>query len=454
MRGQETADKAITHTRMIKYYELITRKNVVTAATGATAIYLVSKTLLAMFRSPPFNPEPINLARLSVEYYPISSARANVPGELRRLLQSLTPNLDVNSKRTTLHTITQCIYLKESEANACTNDDIKLLASFLDDGDKVTKTEALHALKAFTVIWRFKIKIQEYVPKIVELVIGCWDTNLQVAGLRLLNGLNIPDNTHALLRRMLPNFLEILLMANTLAKVQVLKLLSTLAQKEDLLYDIMNCRAPPEFLSLFQSSLPGNLLYEMLVFVERLSEGRLSPQYQSMQWQYGDNSLHETIFGDNSRLSDRLLALIIHPEEEVQAQACKVILSLRLNREESRVVSALPFGANISVYPLESTRISQVNNSTLSNHPFSPTTLSTEPTGTSVSFNSTHDNSGHSFQPLQSTDETGHSFYSLPRADHSFHPLENISSHVLEDPRGNSFQPPPATYSDDSDNTI
>ncbi|KAH0618767.1 hypothetical protein JD844_018230, partial [Phrynosoma platyrhinos] len=362
--------------KMKEYNELLTIKNVVMAATGATAIYLVSKSLLAMFQSPPYNPEPFTLARLSVEYYPIPSARVNVPGELRRLLQALTPNLDDDSKRTTLHNITQYIYLKESE---------------------------------------------EYVPKIAELVTSNWDTNLQVAGLRLLNGLHIPDNTHSLLRKLLPNFFDILLMANTLAK------------------------APPEFLSLFQPSLPGNLLSELLIFVERLSAGRLSPQYQSVQWQYNDNSLHEVIFGDNSRLSDRLLALIIHPEEEVQAQACKVILSLRLNKEESRVISGLPFGANISVHPLESTRASQADTSSLSNHPLFPNTVSADSVGDDNRIRSAHDESNRSFYPLQGADETGHSFYPLERADHSFHPMERVSVHtsgrVLEDDSRGSFHP-------------
>ncbi|XP_020653566.3 armadillo repeat-containing protein 12 [Pogona vitticeps] len=442
--------------KMMKYYEAISRRNVVNAATGATAIYLISKTLLAMLRSPPFNPARISPSGLSVESYSVSSPRMNAPGELRRLLQTLRPNLDDDSKRTTLHTITQCIYLKETEANACTNDDIKLVASFLDDGDKITKMEALNALKAFTVVWRFKIKIQEYVPKIIELVTSNWDMNLQVAGLKLLNGLHIPNSTHSLLRRLLPNFMEILLVANTLAKVQVLKFLSTLAQEEDLLYDVMNCRAPPEFLSLFQPSLPGNLLCELLVFVECLSVGRLSPQYQSVDWQYSDNSLHETIFGENSRLPDRLLALIIHPEEDVQAQACKVIPSLRLNREESKMASGPPFDANISVQPLESTRISQAANSVLSNHPFVLSTHPSDATDTDTSFHPVHDDSGRSFYPLQGTDETGDSFYPLQRTDHSFHPLENVSvnssSRVLEDSFG-SFHPPPAAPLGDSDSS-
>ncbi|XP_063156174.1 armadillo repeat-containing protein 12-like [Candoia aspera] len=365
---------------------------------------------------------------------------------------SLSPNLDDDTKRMTLHNITQCIYLKASEANGCTNEDIKLVACFLDDGDKETKTEALNALKAFTAIWRFKIKIQEYVPKIIEMVTSNRDNNLQIAGLRLLNGLHIPDHTHTLLKMKFSNFMDILLVANTLVKVQVLKFLVTLAEKEDLLYDIMNCRASPEFLNLFQTSQPGNLLYEMLVFVERLSEGRLSPQYQSRQWKYNNNTLHEMIFGDNSRLSDRLLALIIHPEDEVQTQACKVILSLRLNREESRATSGNSIGSEISAYPLESTRQSQVVNASPGSQPLIPNV----PT-TNSSSDALHGESGHSFYPLQGTNETDHSFHPLERADHSFQPLPNISvessGHVLEEQRDN-FHPPPVAGSDESDSSI
>ncbi|XP_053103479.1 armadillo repeat-containing protein 12-like isoform X2 [Hemicordylus capensis] len=399
---------------------------------------------------------------LSVEYRPSLTARANIPGELRRLLQSLSPHLDDVTKRTTLHTITQCILLKESEANACSYEDLKLVSTFLDDGDKAIKTEALNALKAFTNIWRFKIKIQEYVPKIIELVTTNSDHNLHVAGLRLLNSLNIPDQTHPVLRGVLQNFMDILLMSNTLAKVQLLRLLSTLAQKEDLLYDIMNCRTRPEFLSLFQPSLPGNLLFEMLFFVERLSEGRLTPQYQSMHRQYSDQSLHEVIFGENSRLSDRLLSLIIHPEEEVQIQACKVILSLRLNKEESKVVSGLPVGANVKVQPQEPTRSSQLTNSTLSNHRFRTSTLSSG----AISSNQSHhrscpqDENGRSFYTLQGIDETGYSFYPLQASAHrSFHPIETSSiqsfpvdecGRVIDDPM-DSFHPINASYSDDSD---
>uniref|UniRef100_A0ACB8F503 Uncharacterized protein n=1 Tax=Sphaerodactylus townsendi TaxID=933632 RepID=A0ACB8F503_9SAUR len=354
----------------------------------------------------------------TVEYHPIPSARATIPGELKRTLQSLKPNLDGSTKKVALHTITQCIFLKESEANSCSYDDIKLVASFLDDPDEVIKIEALNALNAFTTIWKFKVKIQaeeqellleqEYVPKITELVVNNWNGNLHFAGLRLVNGLDITEQTHPTLSKLIPNFMDILLMSDALAKVQVLKLLSTMAQKEDMLFSILNCQVPAEFLSHFQPSLPGNLLYEMLVFVERLNEGRLTPQYQSMHKQYKSLSLHEILFGENSRLSDNLLALIIHPEEEVQVQACKVTLSLRLNKEESRIISSLPFGASISSRP---------NEPALGNLPFSPSRVSSPATNnviihTSCS-GSQFDYFGNSFQPLQGTDDSSRGFYPL-----------------------------------------
>ncbi|XP_044539683.1 armadillo repeat-containing protein 12-like, partial [Gracilinanus agilis] len=169
----------------------------------------------------------------------------------------------------------------------------------------------------------------EHSIKVLELISTVWDSELHIAGLRLLNGLPLPDFAHPQLRRVMPALMEILQTDSILAQVQAVRLLSHLAQKNDLLYDILNCQVHGNFLNLFQSTQPGNLLFEVLVFAERLSEGRSSPHYRAVNWQYNEQSLHEALFGDDSRLADRLLALVIHPEEEVQIQACKVIVSLQ-----------------------------------------------------------------------------------------------------------------------------
>lgn len=178
-------------------------------------------------------------------------------------------------------------------------------------------------------------------------------------------------------------------------------------------------KAPPELLALFQPSLPGNLLFEMLAFVEQLNEGRMTPQYQSILWHYDDQSLHEIFFGENSRLSDRLLSLIVHPEEEVQVQACKVILSLRINREDNKFANCLSVVAHADSHRVDVIRSSSCDSS-LSNNHFMTSTLST---GISTEGPS-QDESGHNFHSISATNETEYSFYPLDSSVPTFQPLE------------------------------
>ncbi|XP_010846946.1 PREDICTED: armadillo repeat-containing protein 12 [Bison bison bison] len=331
------------------------RKGVVSLATGAGAVYLLYKAIKAGIKcQPPFcSASPICIARECP--HPGERARPQeVPipqpepvwggylglaiererhgrdsGELRRLLNSLECKQDPYTRSMILHSITRCVYLLESEASACTNDDITLVGSMLDDKDNSVKIQALNTLKAFSGIRKFRLKIQEHSIKVLELISTIWDSELHIAGLRLLNNFPLPDFVHPQLRRVMPALMEILQSDYILAQVQAIRLLSSLAQKNDLLYDILNCQVHCNFLNLFQSTQPGSLLFEVLVFAERLSEGRSSPHYRAVKWHYNEQSLHEALFGDDSRLADRLLALVIHPEEDVQIQACKVIVSLQ-----------------------------------------------------------------------------------------------------------------------------
>ncbi|XP_075410239.1 armadillo repeat-containing protein 12 isoform X3 [Tenrec ecaudatus] len=293
------------------------RKGVVGLATGAGAIYLLYKAIKAGMKcQPPIcSGSPICIARLAIE----RERHGRDSGELRRLINSLEYKQDEYTKSMILHSITRCVYLLEAEASACTVDDISLVGSMLDDKDNSVKIQALNALKAFSGIRKFRLKIQEHSIKVLELICTVWDSELHVAGLRLLNNLPLPDYVHPQLRRVMPALMEILQCDYILAQVQAIRLLSYLAQKNDLLYDILNC----------QSTQPGSLLFEVLVFAERLSEGRNAPHYRVVKWHYNEQSVHEALFGDESRLADRLLALVIHPEEDVQIQACKVIVSLQ-----------------------------------------------------------------------------------------------------------------------------
>lgn len=51
---------------------------------------------------------------------------------------------------------------------------------------------------------------QEHSIKVLELISTIWDTELHVAGLRLLNSLPMPDYVHPQLRRVMPALMEIM----------------------------------------------------------------------------------------------------------------------------------------------------------------------------------------------------------------------------------------------------
>uniref|UniRef100_A0A2K5NL62 Armadillo repeat containing 12 n=1 Tax=Cercocebus atys TaxID=9531 RepID=A0A2K5NL62_CERAT len=345
--------------------QLDIRKSVVSLATGAGAIYLLYKAIKAGIKcKPPLcTNSPICIARecpgpgeraLPQEAPAPEASAVGGPkglavererhgrdsGELRRLLNSLECKQDEYAKSMILHSITRCVYLLEAEASACTTDDIVLLGYMLDDKDNSVKTQALNTLKAFSGIRKFRLKIQ------VSLGMTLWETEVELT-LRASDSLNNPSApelwVHPQLRRVMPALMEILQSDYILAQVQAVRLLSYLAQKNDLLYDILNCQVHSNFLNLFQPTHPGSLLYEVLVFAERLSEGRNAPHYRAVKWHYNEQSLHESLFGEESRLADRLLALVIHPEEDVQIQACKVIVSLQYPQDlRSRPSSCQP----------------------------------------------------------------------------------------------------------------
>uniref|UniRef100_A0A4X2KYH6 Armadillo repeat containing 12 n=1 Tax=Vombatus ursinus TaxID=29139 RepID=A0A4X2KYH6_VOMUR len=133
------------------------RKGVVGLATGAGAIYLLYKAIKAGMSSRSSCPtSPVCIARLAIE----RERHGKDSGELRRLLNSLENKQDEYSKGMILHSITRCVYLLEAEACTCTFEDIRLVGCLLDDKDNGVKIQALNALKAFSGIRKFRLKIQ------------------------------------------------------------------------------------------------------------------------------------------------------------------------------------------------------------------------------------------------------------------------------------------------------
>uniref|UniRef100_A0A8B9C752 Armadillo repeat containing 12 n=1 Tax=Anser brachyrhynchus TaxID=132585 RepID=A0A8B9C752_9AVES len=291
-----------------------TGRRVLSVATGAGAVYLLYRTVAEALSSAPGGTDRYRLE--SPDHQDGGwEGTAGVPP-----LPPPCPCLSFPSRGTPEH--------------------IQLVASCLDDHNGDTKVQALNTLRAFATRSLFTARVQDFYPKILDLVISSRDTEVQVAALRLLNALPVPPNIEPLLRRAVPNLLGFLQWDNYAIQLQVLRLLIALSRKEELLPDILNCQVRPEFLSLMNNSQPGKLLCEMLLLVEVLHGGCAKPRRPSKSPKSGSCSLYEVLFGENSHLDEHLLVMFVHPEERVQLQACKLIMSLWLYKLDAEIAAA------------------------------------------------------------------------------------------------------------------
>ncbi|XP_047926875.2 armadillo repeat-containing protein 12 isoform X3 [Anser cygnoides] len=271
-----------------------TGRHVLSVATGAGAVYLLYRTVAEALSSAPGGTDRYRLESPDhQDGLPVEEVLSRRVCE--ELLEMLRAQQDGRSRSAILRSITRCVYLMDAK---------------------------------------------DYYPKILDLVISSRDTEVQVVALRLLNALPVPPNIEPLLRRAVPNLLGFLQWDNYAIQLQVLRLLIALSRKEELLPDILNCQVRPEFLSLMNNSQPGKLLCEMLLLVEVLHGGCAKPRRPSKSPKSGSCSLYEVLFGENSHLDEHLLVMFVHPEERVQLQACKLIMSLWLYKLDAEIAAA------------------------------------------------------------------------------------------------------------------
>ncbi|XP_021233059.1 armadillo repeat-containing protein 12 isoform X2 [Numida meleagris] len=293
-----------------------TGRDVLSMAMGAGAIYLLYKTISAGLNSPPSTTGAHDSEGLSME-----EMRSNqLHGELERML-ALLGEQEGPSRASVLNSIARCVLLLEPEPCPCSPEDLQLLLSCVDDPSKDTQIQALNALRAFATQHELKPQIQ--------VALSTCDVPTRVAGLRLLNVLEVPPEAEPLLCQELPTLLHFLQQEDDGTQLQVLRLLTALSRREDFLHHILSCQVPENFLTTLQTSLSGPVLYELLLLLEVLHEGCTQPRRTAVHNSTDTCSLHEALFGDSSRLAELLLATFVHPEEEVQLQACRVILSLQ-----------------------------------------------------------------------------------------------------------------------------
>uniref|UniRef100_A0A7M4F859 Armadillo repeat containing 10 n=1 Tax=Crocodylus porosus TaxID=8502 RepID=A0A7M4F859_CROPO len=202
-------------------------------------------------------------------------------------------------------------------------------------------------------LWLAKI-FQEYIVHICrEIESSPLDSELQLAGLRLLTNMSVTNSYHPMLTHLIPYFFHLLSEGNERTQIQVLKVLVNLSANPAMTRHLLGSQGPghcmcvcscsmhvarnvagrmenstlqaPSLLSLFDNCINKDVLLRALVFVTNLNKNMKNARGAIIQDQYNEDSIFSVLFGDSTQYAQKLASLLHHPDTEVKEQVVKII---------------------------------------------------------------------------------------------------------------------------------
>ncbi|XP_041059365.1 armadillo repeat-containing protein 10 isoform X2 [Carcharodon carcharias] len=200
---------------------------------------------------------------------------------------------------------------------------LSVVANCLSDEVASVKVKAMNALNNLSMNVANQEELKIWIPQILEIIEATTlNSELQVAGLRVLTNISVTNNYHHMMTNSIPHFLKLLVEGTESIKVQVLKVLVNLSANPGLTHDLLYAQAPLSFLLLFDSRVNKEVLLRLLIFVANLKEN-LNLLQGSVQYEV--ESLHSVLFGNPTPFSHKLAMLMLYQDNEVKQQVARII---------------------------------------------------------------------------------------------------------------------------------
>ncbi|XP_077453647.1 armadillo repeat-containing protein 10 [Stigmatopora argus] len=204
-------------------------------------------------------------------------------------------------------------------------DGIAIIGGFLSDSAQEVKVQTLNVLNNLCMNTQNQEQLKVYVPQVLELMeMSPVNSDLQLGALRLLTNLSVTDKHHHLLKDAVAPLLSLLVVGSVSVQVQTMKVLVNLSSNPDMLDDIVQAQAPTSIMPLFDTQMASPVLLRLLTFVANLRAWRPSEQVAKEQWLQRD-SLFRVMLDQSSEFNRRLVALLSHPDREIQAQVARIL---------------------------------------------------------------------------------------------------------------------------------
>ncbi|XP_062839617.1 armadillo repeat-containing protein 10 isoform X2 [Anolis carolinensis] len=186
------------------------------------------------------------------------------------------------------------------------------------------KEKALNALNNLSMNIQNQEVIKVYIAKVCEETCSApLNSELQLAGLRLLTNMSVTNNYHYMMTSSIPGFINLLSAGNERTQVQVLKVLVNLSANPAMTEHLLKAQAS-FLLSLFDSCIKEDVLLRLLVFVTNLTK-HMKKDKNTVNYEYNEDSVFSVLWGDSTVCAQKLASLFHHHDAEVRLQVAALI---------------------------------------------------------------------------------------------------------------------------------
>ncbi|XP_010002501.1 PREDICTED: armadillo repeat-containing protein 10 [Chaetura pelagica] len=204
-------------------------------------------------------------------------------------------------------------------------DGLSIIGDILSNCVPKVKEKALNALNNLSMNIKNQEEIQVYIMQVCrEIESAPLNSDLQLAGLRLLTNMSVTNDYHHKMMNSIPCFLHLLSEGTERTQIQVLKVLVNLSANSAMAGHLLRAQVP-SLLLLFDHCINRDILLRALVFAANLRKNMRNGDGTMLQDQYSEDSLFFTLCRDSSPFTQKLASLLHHPDTEVKEQVGRIL---------------------------------------------------------------------------------------------------------------------------------
>ncbi|XP_072205905.1 armadillo repeat-containing protein 10 isoform X2 [Excalfactoria chinensis] len=204
-------------------------------------------------------------------------------------------------------------------------DGLSVIGGMLLDRTPAVKEKALNALNNLSMNIKNQEEIQVYITHVcMNIESAPLNSDLQLAGLRLLTNMSVTDDYHYRMMNKIPFFLHLLSEGSERTQIQVLKVLVNLSANPAMRRHFFKAQMP-SLLLLFDNCINRDILLRALVFAANLRRNMKNEDSIMTEDEYSEDSVFRMLCRDSTRFAQKLASLLHHPDTDVKEQVVRIL---------------------------------------------------------------------------------------------------------------------------------